>query len=144
MKNTLLLLGLAFSFTAFGQALYEEGFEDFAAGDYISDHPCGSRGPGQEGTEATLKSAAIIFTGVHICTSAAGGPWTSDARRSQCICRLLDDVSPTVTPLTTMSKRTRHWRSWRLRHFRFTGDLQIVMDGITVVRHLSGEWFRPP
>ena len=52
MKNTLLLIGLAFSFTAFGQTLYEEGFEGFAAGDYVSDSPVWiTWGAGQEGTD---------------------------------------------------------------------------------------------
>ena len=79
MKNTLLLFGLAFSFTAFGQALYEEGFEDFAAGDYISDHPMWiTWGAGQEGTDGDAQiSSDFANTGdnsLHIfATSAAGG-----------------------------------------------------------------------
>lgn len=143
MKNTLLLFGLAFSFSAFGQALYEEGFEGFAAGDYISDSPVWiTWTAGQEGTngDAQVSSdyAATGSNSLHIYgQSAAGGPmdvvllagldegvyvgswWMYVTDGNSGYYNVQEDQAPGV--------------GWAFEAtFAFTGDMQIVMDGATV------------
>ena len=79
MKHFLLFVALGLSSLAFSQ-LYDEGFEDFSAGDYVSDSPVWVTWTnGQEGTTGDAQiSDEQAHTGsnsVHIyAASAAGGP----------------------------------------------------------------------
>lgn len=143
MKNFLLLAGLAFSFSAIGQTLYEEGFEGFAAGDYVTDSPVWITwsGTGDGTAEDALISSDYANTGsnsVHIfAESAAGGPldvvvlagldegvyvgswWMYVTDGNSAYYNVQEDQAPGV--------------GWAFDvTFAFTGDLQIVMDGATV------------
>ena len=154
MKNTLLLLGLAFSFTAFGQALYEEGFEDFAAGDYISNHPMWiTWGAGQEGTDGDAQiSSDFANTGdnsLHIfATSAAGGPldvvMLAGLNEGVYVGSWMMYVTDGNSAYYNVQEDQAPGVGWAFDvTFAFTGDLQIVMDGMTVGSgtYPIGEWF---
>jgi hypothetical protein len=154
MKNTLLLFGLAFSFSAFGQALYEDGFEGFTAGDYISDSPVWiTWTSGQEGTNGDAQvSSEYANTGansLHIYgATAAGGPmdvvllagldegvyvgswWMYVTDGNSAYYNVQEDQAPGV--------------GWAFEAtFAFTGDMLIVMDGATVGSGTFpiAEWF---
>jgi len=81
MKNILLLVGLAFSLSAVSQTLYEEGFEGFAGGDYISSSSnvwITWSGSGDGTAEDAQISTDQAYEGVNslhcYANSAAGGP----------------------------------------------------------------------
>jgi hypothetical protein len=154
MKNTLLLLGLAFSFTAYGQALYEEGFEDFTAGDYISDHPMWiTWGAGQEGTDGDAQiSSDYANTGansLHIfATSAAGGPldvvMLAGLNEGVYVGSWMMYVTDGNSAYYNVQEDQAPGVGWAFEAtFAFSGDLQIVMDGMTVGSgtYPIGEWF---
>ena len=137
-----------------GVTLYEEGFEGFAPGDYVTDSPIWIPwAPGQEGTDGDAQiSDEQAHTGensLHIyANSAAGGPldvvmlvgldegvytaswmmYVTDGNSAYY--NIQEDVSPGV--------------GWAFDvTFAFTGDLQVVMDGATVGSGVFPieEWF---
>lgn len=143
MKQFLLFSCLLISSLAMSQALYEEGFEDFTAGDYVSDSPVWITWTnGQEGTNGDAQiSDEQAHTGansLHIYAgSAAGGPmdvvllagleegvydasmWMYVPDGSSAYYNVQEDMSPGV--------------GWAFEAtFAFTGDMQVVMDGATV------------
>lgn len=143
MKHTLLLLGLAFSFTAFGQTLYEEGFEGFAAGDYVTDSPVWiTWGPGQEGTDGDAQiSSDYANTGdnsLHIfANSAAGGPldvvMLAGLDEGVYVGTWMMYVTDGNSAYYNVQEDQAPGVGWAFDvTFAFTGDLQIVMDGATV------------
>ena len=143
MKNTLLLLGLAFSFTAFGQTLYEEGFEGFAAGDYVSDSPVWiTWAAGQEGTEGDAQiTSDYANTGdnsLHIfATSAAGGPldvvMLAGLDEGVYVGSWMMYVTDGNSAYYNVQEDQAPGVGWAFDvTFAFTGDLQIVMDEVTV------------
>tara|TARA_B100000963_G_scaffold361706_1_gene398828 strand:+ start:2384 stop:3280 length:897 start_codon:yes stop_codon:yes gene_type:complete len=154
MKNTLLFLGLAFCFTAFGQTLYEEGFENFAAGDFVTDSPVWIPWvTGQEGTEGDAQISSDFantgFNSLHIfSTSAAGGPLDVVMLVG------LDEGVYTASWMMYVTDGNSAYYNvqedqapgigWAFDvTFAFTGDLQVVMDGETVGSGSFpiGEWF---
>jgi len=154
MKHTLLLLGLAFSITAFGQALYEEGFEDFTAGDYISNHPFWITWfAGQEGTEGDAQvSSDYANTGdnsLHIyATSAAGGPldvvMLAGLDEGVYTASWMMYVTDGNSAYYNVQEDEAPGIGWAFDvTFAFTGDLQVVIDQMTVGSgtYPIGEWF---
>jgi len=80
MKHFLLFAALGLSSLAISQTLYEEGFEGFSAGDYVSDSPVWITWTnGQEGStgdaQISDEQAHSGSNSVHIyAATAAGGP----------------------------------------------------------------------
>ena len=143
MKNILLLIGLAFSFTAFGQALYEEGFEGFAAGDYISDSPIWiTWAAGQEGTEGDAQvsneNANTGDNSLHIfATTAAGGPldvvMLAGLNEGVYVASWMMYVPDGNSAYYNVQEDQAPGIGWAFDvTFAFTGDLQVVMDMATV------------
>ena len=143
MKNTLLLLGLAFSFTAFGQTLYEEGFEGFAAGDYVTDSPVWIPWvAGQEGTngdaQITSDYANTGENSLHIfAASAAGGPldvvMLAGLDEGVYAASWMMYVTDGNSAYYNVQEDQAPGIGWAFDvTFAFSGDLQIVMDGATV------------
>ena len=143
MKNFLLLAALGISSWAFSQTLYEEGFECFTAGDYVSDSPVWNTWTnGQEGSTGDAQiSDEQAHTGtnsLHIyAASPAGGPmdvvmlagldegvyeasmWMYIPDGSSAYYNVQEDLIPGV--------------GWAFEAtFAFTGDMQVVMDGEVV------------
>ncbi|MDA0912643.1 MAG: T9SS type A sorting domain-containing protein [Bacteroidetes bacterium] len=143
MKQFLLFATLAFSTLSFSQALYEEGFEGFAAGDYVSDSPVWiTWTSGQEGSAGDAQiSDEQAHTGSNslniYANSATGGPmdvvllagldegvyegawWMYVPDGNSAYYNVQEDQSPGV--------------GWAFEAtFAFTGDMQIVADGATV------------
>lgn len=143
MKKFLLLAGLVTSTLAISQTLYEEGFEGFSAGDYVSDSPVWiTWGNGQEGTagDAQISSdqAHSGANSLHIyANTASGGPmdvvllagldggvyeasmWMYVPEGSSAYFNVQEDAVPGV--------------GWAFEAtFAFTGDMQVVKDGATV------------
>lgn len=144
MKHFLLLASLAICFSSFAQdVLYEEGFETFAVGDYVSDSPVWiTWTTGQAGTngdaQITDEQAHTGANSLHIySTTANGGPmdvvmlagldggvyecsfWMYVPDGSSAYYNVQEDQAPGV--------------GWAFEAvFAFSGDMQIVSDGATV------------
>lgn len=154
MKNILLLAGLAFSFAAIGQDGYEEGFETFAEGDFVTDSPLwitwsGSGDGTAEDAQISTDYANSGSNSLHIFAgTAAGGPldvvmlagldagvyvgswWMYVTDGNSAYYNVQEDMAPGT--------------GWAFETtFAFSGDLQIVMDGMTVGAGTFpiGEWF---
>jgi hypothetical protein len=134
----LLLAGLAFSFSVISQTLYEEGFEDFAAGDYISTSPVWiTWAGGNETAEDAQVSTDQAHAGMHslhvFANTAAGGPmdvvltagldggvyeasfWMFIPEGSSGYYNVQEDVAPGV--------------GWAFDvTFAFSGDFQVIAD----------------
>ena len=142
MKHILLLAGLAFSLSAISQTLYEEGFESFASGDYISSSDVWITWAGGDQTaEDAQVSTDVAYEGVNslhlFANSATGGPmdvvltvgldggvyeasfWMYVPEGSSGYYNVQEDTAPGV--------------GWAFdATFAFSGDFQIVADAATV------------
>ena len=143
MKHFLLFAALGLSSLAISQTLYEEGFESFSAGDYVSDSPVWITWTnGQEGStgdaQISDEQAHSGTNSVHIyAATAAGGPmdvvllagldegvydasmWMYIPDGSSAYYNVQEDQSPGV--------------GWAFEAtFAFSGDMQVVMDGAVV------------
>ena len=142
MKHILLLAGLAFSLSAISQTLYEEGFEGFAAGDYISTSDVWITWAGGDGTakdaQVSMDQAHEGMHSLHLfADAAAGGPmdvvltagldggvydasfWMYIPDGSSGYYNVQEDVAPGV--------------GWAFDvTFAFSGDFQVVADEVTV------------
>ena len=143
MKNILLLVGLAFSLSAVSQTLYEEGFEGFAGGDYISSSSnvwITWSGTGDGTAEDAQISTDQAYEGVNslhcYANTAAGGPmdvvltagldggvyeasfWMYIPDGSSGYYNVQEDVAPAV--------------GWAFDVvFAFSGDFQVTADMVT-------------
>lgn len=142
MKHILLLAGLAFSLSAISQTLYEEGFEGFTAGDYISSSDVWITWAGGDGTaedaQISTDQAHEGLNSLHVfANTAAGGPmdvvltagldggvyeasfWMYIPEGSSGYYNVQEDVAPGV--------------GWAFDvTFAFSGDFQVVADEANV------------